>query len=416
MGAKSENLFGRIALKHNLVTPKQLVECLAVKDKLRREGKDLMLGQILLERGYLTKEEVLFILKAQKKAVLECPVCKTRYNVEGFGAGHKVKCRMCRTVLEVPREPDTIVVDRTIWDSKTQIRDPMIGKMVGNYRVESKLGEGGQSQVYLACHVGLDRKMAMKLLPISSRTTQAEKERFIREARIVARLTHPNVVQVFDVGEDKRHLYLAMEYVEGDTLEDVMTERKILPVPEATGIVHEVAQALKAAHAEGIVHRDIKPDNIMLNKTGVVKVTDFGLAITQERGKKITRVGMILGTPYYISPDQVQGRELDIRSDIYSLGASYYYFVTGRRPFEEGTPAEIMLQHIEDAPVPPDYVNPHVPREVNDIILKMMAKEPAERYQDPQALIAAVEPLPRTKPVVKSDAEKAAATPAPPAA
>jgi serine/threonine-protein kinase len=286
----------------------------------------------------------------------------------------------------------------------------MIGKVVGNYRVESKLGEGGQSQVYLARHMGLDKKMAMKLLPISSRTTQAEKERFIREARIVARLTHPNVVQVFDVGEDKRHLYLAMEYVEGETLEDIMTVRKILPVPEATGIVYEVAQALKAAYAEGIIHRDIKPDNIMVNKAGVVKVTDFGLAISLERGKRITRVGMILGTPYYISPDQVQGKELDIRSDLYSLGASAYYFVTGRRPFEEGTPAEIMLQHIEDNPVPPDYVNPHVPRNVNDIILKMMAKDPADRYQTPQDLLVVLEPLPRAKPAGKAAAD---APPAP---
>ncbi|MHC5038553.1 MAG: protein kinase domain-containing protein, partial [Planctomycetota bacterium] len=217
MASKSENLFGRIALKNNLVTPKQLIECLAIKDKLSRKGKNVMLGQILLEKKYLTKEEILFILKTQRKAVLECPVCKTRYNVEGFSPGRKVKCRMCRTVLEVPREPDTIVVDRTIYDAQTQVRDPLIGKVVDDYRIESKLGEGGMSKVYLARHMGLDKQIALKMLPISARTTDAQKERFIREARIVARLTHPNIVQVFDVGEEKGHLFLAMEFVDGET-------------------------------------------------------------------------------------------------------------------------------------------------------------------------------------------------------
>jgi serine/threonine-protein kinase len=181
-------------------------------------------------------------------------------------------------------------------------------------------------------------------------------------------------------------------------MEDIMTERKVLPVAEASGIVYEVSTALEAAHAENIVHRDIKPDNIMVGKKGFVKVTDFGLAISQERGKKITRVGMILGTPYYISPDQVQGQKLDIRSDLYSLGASYYYFVSGHRPFEEGTPAEIMLQHVEDPPVPPDYVNPQIPREVNDVIMKLMMKSPDDRYQTPEDLIKVLEPLPKVKP------------------
>ncbi|MHC4778770.1 MAG: protein kinase domain-containing protein [Planctomycetota bacterium] len=402
MASKSENLFGRIALKNNLVSPKQLIECLALKDKLSRKGRNVMLGQILLERGYLTKEEILFILKTQKKGILECPVCKTRYNVEGFSGGRKVKCRMCRTVLEVPKEPDTIVVDRTIYDAQTQVRDSLIGKVVDDYRIESKLGEGGMSKVYLARHIGLDKQIALKMLPVSSRTSEPMKERFIREARIVARLTHPNIVQVFDVGEEKAHLFLAMEFVDGETMENIMTDRKVLPVQEATGIVYEVAKALEAAHAENIIHRDIKPDNIMVGKKGFVKVTDFGLAKSQERGKKITRVGMILGTPYYIAPDQVQGKKLDIRTDIYSLGASFYYFVTGHRPFEEGTPAEIMLQHVEDPPVPPDYVNPQVPREVNDIIMKMMMKDPEERHQDPDEVLNVLEPLSRIMPKRRS--------------
>jgi len=397
MASKSENLFGRIALKNNLVNPKQLIECLAIKDKLLRQGRKMMLGQILIEKGYLTKEEVLYVLRMQKKAVLECPVCKTRYNVEGFQPGIKVKCRMCRTVLEVPREPDTIVVDRTIYDSKTQVRDPMLGKVMDDYRIESKLGEGGMSSVYLARHIGLDKLVALKLLTVSAKTTEAMKKRFIREARIVARLAHPNIVQVFDVGEEKGYLFLAMEYVDGETMENVMTERKVIPPAEATDIAFRVTRALEAAHAETIVHRDIKPDNIMVGKKGFVKVTDFGLAKSQERGKKITRVGLILGTPYYISPDQVQGRELDIRSDIYSLGASFYFFVTGHRPFEEGTPAGIMLQHVEDVPVPPDYVNPKVPRQINDIIMKMLMKSPEERFQTPEELIEALEPLPREK-------------------
>ncbi len=388
MKANPDNLFGRIALKHEMITAKELVECLAIKDKLRRDGRIVMLGQIMIEKGYLTNDEVHLILGKQKKTILQCKVCQTKYNVEGYDPGKRVKCRMCRTILEVPREGDTIVVDRTIFDSKTQIRDRNIGRDIYQYLIERKLGEGGMGLVYLARHKGLDKLIALKLLPITKKTTKDVRDRFIREARIVAKLTHPNIVQVYDVGEVADYLYIAMEYVDGETMENIMTHEKAIDASEATRIVIDVCKALNKAHSENIVHRDIKPDNIMITGAErIVKVTDFGLAKTHSASKKITRVGVILGTPYYISPEQVQGKALDIRSDIYSLGASFYYFITGRRPFEEGTPAEIMIQHVEEMPVPPDYVNPAVPRVINDTIMRMIAKNPDERYRDPDELL-----------------------------
>jgi serine/threonine protein kinase len=389
MAANPDNLFGRIALKEEMITAKELVECLALKDKLKREGRIVMLGQIMIEKGYLTHDDLHHILKMQKKGVLQCKVCKTRYNVEGYQAGKRVKCRICRTVLHVPREGETIIVDRTIYDSKTQVRDRNIGRDIYQYHIQSKLGEGGFGIVYLARHKGLDKLMALKLLPVTKKTTKDVRDRFIREARIVAKLSHPNVVQVYDVGEVPDYLYIAMEFVDGETMENIMTHEKVVPVTEATRIVTDVCRALKKAHRHDIVHRDIKPDNIMItHDEKMVKVTDFGLAKTAGKAKKITRVGVILGTPYYISPEQVQGKPLDIRSDIYSLGASYYYFTTGHRPFEEGTPAEIMIQHLEEVPVPPDYVNPDVPRVINDTVMRMLAKNPDDRYLDPDELLA----------------------------
>jgi serine/threonine protein kinase len=389
MGTNPDNLFGRIALKNELLSPKQLVECLAIKDKLKRSGRMMMLGQIMIERGYLTRDEVYMILRRQKKAILCCPICKTKYNVEGFKAGKRVKCRICRTILDVPRDGATIMVDRTIYDSKTQVRDRNIGREIYQYNIERKLGEGGMGQVYLARHRGLDKLIALKLLPITKKTTREVRERFIREARIVARISHPNVVQVFDVGEVSDYLYIAMEYVDGETMENIMTHDHMVASVEATRIVTDVCQALKRAHRHEIVHRDIKPDNIMItHDEHMVKVTDFGLAKAHGKAKRITRVGVILGTPYYISPEQVEGKPVDIRTDIYSLGASYYYFVTGHRPFEEGTPPEIMIQHVEEVPIPPDYVNPEVPRVVNDTIMRMLAKSPDDRYTDPDELLA----------------------------
>ncbi len=400
MSAPGDSLFGTIAIKQGLITPKELLECLAAKDSLRRQGKNVMLGQIMYERGYLTKDQVLQILDQQKKAILICSSCNTKYNVEGFEAGRKVKCRVCRTVLRVPREVETVRVDRVIEKPE----DTTIGRVIAGYRVDSKLGSGGMSSVYLATHLGLEKRMALKLLPKEKASDEVTK-RFVREARVVAKLAHPNIVGVYDVGETDSHFYLAMEFVEGETLEDILVKREKLPPYEATRVIRDVGRALECAHRQGIIHRDIKPDNIMLSPDGTVKVTDFGLAKMKGGRADITRAGIILGTPFFMAPEQCERKALDIRSDLYSLGVTYYNSVTGKKPFEGGKPAEIMFSHIHEDPIPPNLLEPTLPFELTGVILKMLKKDPAERYQDPTDLVQALDGvLSRLQPVATGPA------------
>ena len=389
MPSPTDNLFGKIAITRGLVTPKELLECLAAKDSLRRQGKNMMLGQIMFERGYLTKEQVVEILDTQKKAILVCGSCGTKYNVEGFQPGRKVKCRVCRTVLRVPQSVDTVRVDRVIDESP---KDPLVGRTIATYRVEQKLGAGGMSSVYHVIHTGLEKKMALKIMA-KDKATEEAKDRFMREARVVAKLEHKNIVGIYDVGENGEYFYLAMEYLDGKTLEDVLAEKEKLAPRDATRVVRDVALALDSAHRQGIIHRDIKPDNIMILPDGTVKVTDFGLAKAKGGRADITRAGVILGTPFFMSPEQCERKELDIRSDLYSLGVTYYNAVTGKKPFEGGKPAEIMFSHINEEPIPPNLLEPTLAYEVTAVVLKLMRKDRRERYQSPGELLAALEPL-----------------------
>ncbi|MHC5019787.1 MAG: protein kinase domain-containing protein [Planctomycetota bacterium] len=376
MSGGGENLFGKIAITRGLVTPKELL----------RQGKNIMLGQIMFERGYLTKEQVIEILETQKKAILICGSCGTKYNVAGFEPGRKVKCRVCRTVLRVPRSVETVRVDKVIDEAP---KDPLAGKDVGVYKLEYKLGAGGMSSVYMGVHTGLEKKMAIKLLP-KDRASEEQADRFMREARVVAKLEHKHIVGVYDVGENDEFFYLAMEYLEGRTLDDLLSNKEKLDPYDASTIVRDVAGALDAAHQQGIIHRDIKPDNIMIEPDGTVKVTDFGLAKMKGGRADITRAGVILGTPFFMSPEQCERKTLDIRSDLYSLGVTYYNAVTGKKPFEGGKPAEIMFSHINEDPIPPNLLEPTLPYEVTAVILKLMKKDRSERYQTPKELIDAI--------------------------
>jgi serine/threonine-protein kinase len=253
------------------------------------------------------------------------------------------------------------------------------------YRLIRLLGRGGMAVVFEAEDVSLGKKVALKLLLPEFATSDAYLARFHREARIAAKLTHPNTVQVFRTGEKNSMQYLAMEYVEGETLAAIIRRRRRLPEVEALDIIWQIAGALEEAAGLGIIHRDIKPGNILMSKWEIPKLADFGIAkefsgIVDPMIQASLTMGVV-GTPTYMSPEQARGaRDLDVRSDIYSLGATLYHMVVGDLPFPLTTPQETMVRVVSEAPKPPLEAFPAMSEETATVICRMMAKVAAERY------------------------------------
>jgi serine/threonine protein kinase len=267
------------------------------------------------------------------------------------------------------------------------------GQQVGSYRVESLIGAGGMAEVYKAFHTGLHRYEAIKALPPQMTFDSHVVERFLREARTAAGLDHPNIAAIHAVSDDLGPVYyFAMELVEGQDLGEVVRERGRLPLGETLHILGQIASALDYAHAHGVIHRDIKPGNILLSRDPagrwIVKVVDFGIARAQEGSgnERLTRAGVIVGTPEYMSPEQGgSGDRIDHRTDQYSLGLMAYEMLCGQAPFpgEPDTSAiTVILAHIRDAPPPPIEVNPDLPAAVNYALLRALARHPEERFQN----------------------------------
>ena len=271
--------------------------------------------------------------------------------------------------------------------------DPLIGKEFAHCKIQRKLGQGGMGAVYLAHHPGLNRSVAIKVLPGDLASDPEFKERFFREARLAARLEHPNVVQVHDVGEEMGVHYISMQYIEGKSLDGILKERKKLSANEALAITKRVAVALSAAAKLGIVHRDIKPHNILISKEGVVKVADFGLAKDEDSNRSISEPGVVMGTPYYMSPEQARGVKVDQRSDIYSLGATLYHMLTGKRLFDGGTPVSIVMKQASEQPVPARQVEPSIPEPVAALLERALQKDPEKRFASADELVRALDAL-----------------------
>ena len=255
--------------------------------------------------------------------------------------------------------------------------DGLIGTMLGGCRILDVIGSGAAAVVFKAEQVKLARQVALKVLrPAFLGEEIASVDRFLREARSAANLEHPNIVPVYDVGEERGRPYLIMQLMEAGSVKDVLKRSGRLPWAETLRVVEGVANALQAAHAAGIIHRDVKPSNILLDRQGVVKLADFGLARFSSEKGRLTSRGALLGTPYYMSPEQCRGAELDIRSDIYSLGVTLYELVTGSPPFD-GELWAVMHKHQHEPPPP---VDPSVPRPLATLMARMLAKDPAGRY------------------------------------
>lgn len=260
-----------------------------------------------------------------------------------------------------------------------------MGVQLGDFILEKRIGAGGMGQVYLGRQVSLDRKVAVKVMPKSMSSNPSAIKRFEREAKSAANLVNPNVVQIYHFGVERDVPYFAMEFVEGKDLDVMIKEGHKFSVEETIEIMTGVLKALAAASRQNLVHRDIKPGNIMISSDDVVKVMDFGLAkVAEMQDQTITQAGMIIGTPHYMSPEQGKGEELDTRSDIYSLGVVWYQLLTGELPFKADTPTAMIYQHAYEQPLPPRSINPEIPEGVEQMVLKMMEKDPANRYQKPK--------------------------------
>ncbi len=253
---------------------------------------------------------------------------------------------------------------------------------LGRYEVIGELGQGAMGVVYKAKDPLIDRVVAIKTINLNQALEEREEYegRFYQEARAAGRLSHHNIVTIYDVGKSGDVAYIAMEFLEGRELRDVLNEKSVLPLPQVLDIVAQVAQGLAYAHDHGIVHRDVKPSNIMIQKDGHVKITDFGIARMASAAVR-TQTGMVLGSPKYMSPEQVMGKLTDQRSDIFSLGIMLYEMLTGRPPFSGENVNAIMYQTLNAAPPSPSSLNPEVPDMLNFIVAKALAKKVDERYQ-----------------------------------
>jgi serine/threonine-protein kinase len=264
----------------------------------------------------------------------------------------------------------------------------MEASKLGRYAILSELGRGAMGVVYKATDTALERTVAVKTVNMALERDGAEKyeARFYQEARAAGSLNHPNIVTVYDVGKEGNVAYMAMEFIEGEELRALLAAGRALPVSQAVSIAAQVAEGLAYAHQHGVVHRDIKPANIMVLTDGPVKITDFGIARMRASNDELTQSGMMLGSPKYMSPEQVIGKRADHRSDIFSLGVILYETLTGSAPFSGENVTALMYQIVNFAPPAPSAVNPAVPELLNFIVAKMLAKPLEERYQSAQEL------------------------------
>jgi len=267
-----------------------------------------------------------------------------------------------------------------------------VSQMLANrYELMEKIGEGGMAVVYKARCTFLDRWVAIKILRDQYANNPEFVDRFQREARAAARLAHPNIVSIYDVGEDQGRHFIVMEYVQGENLKDYLSRRGPLTPQTVAEMGQQVAAALAHAHCRGIIHRDIKPHNLLVSPEGQVKVTDFGIA-RAAAASSLTETGVVLGSVHYFSPEQAQGGAVDARSDIYALGVVLYELLTGEPPFTGDSPIAIALSHLDSEPPAVAELCPHVPEDLEQAIMKAMAKDPAHRYQTAGELNRALAP------------------------
>ena len=328
-----DSILGKVVVDQQLCTGPEVQECKDVMKNLARQEKPQGLAEALLVQGYLTKSQL-----------------------------NRVR--------------------KTIDEARPAHRIP-------GFQILEKLGHGAMATVFKARQLSLDRIVAIKVLPRRLSENPEYVGRFYKEGKAAAKLNHRNIVQAIDVGEAGGYHYFVMEYVKGKTVYDILAKGNAYSESDALDIIIQIADALEHAHAQGLIHRDVKPKNVMLAEDGTAKLADMGLAreAADEEAAQM-EAGRAYGTPYYISPEQIRGElDIDFRADIYSLGAMFYHMLTGRVPFEAPTPSAVMHKHLKEQLVPPDHINTSLSVGVAEIIEVMMAKNREVRYVSVKMLL-----------------------------
>jgi len=343
-----DSLFGKLAVEQGLCTDEELRRSLQ-ELKERRKVDPLMLQDLMVQLGYVTASQA----ERLKSSIKESKVA---------------------------------------------------AQQIPGYKIIGKVGAGAMAVVYKAKQISLNRTVAIKVLPRRFSENPEYVGRFYKEGQAAGKLNHPNIVQAIDVGESAGYHYFVMEFVEGKTIADDLNAGHIFGEQEAIEIIIQVCHALQHAHAHGLVHRDVKPKNIMINTQGVVKLADMGLAReTTDIEAAQSEEGKAYGTPYYIAPEQIRGKiDIDGRADIYGLGATFYHMVTGRVPFTGDDSAEIMKKHLKEKLVPPDHINTSLSAGVSEVIEIMMAKHREDRYNNVDELLLDLEALRQGQPPLQA--------------
>jgi len=341
---------------------------------------DTVFGKMTVEQGFCTDEELRQALHELQSRSKISPVI--------------LKDLMVELGYITPTQAERLKA--SIKESKAAVHK------IPGYQMLGKLGAGAMAFVYKGRQLSLNRIVAIKVLPKRFTENSEYVERFYKEGQAAGMLNHPNIVQAIDVGEAGGYHYFVMEYVEGKTLYDDLAAGKVFDEKEALEIIIQVARALAHAHAKGLIHRDVKPKNIMINTAGVVKLADLGLAReTTDIETAQTEAGKAYGTPYYIAPEQIRGKiDIDGRADIYGLGATFYHLVTGRVPFMAEDSADVMRKHLREKLIPPDHINTSLSAGVSEVIEVMMAKRREDRYQNVEELLTDLEALRQGQPPV----------------
>lgn len=377
--------FGEEAAQKGYLTYTQLWE--AIENRLQTSSR---IEELLHKGGTLSLDDALDVLQSQGKRIMKCPECSKQYTVKDYKDGKEYTCLKCGAPLELPEKVETLSTEGTAYDTKTHIKkidEMFIGKKVGSCEITAKLGEGGMGVVFKARHITLNKDVALKILS-PALIGETHKKRFLREARAAAKLEHPNIVTVYDAGEFEGYNYIVMQFIDGESIGDMLAKAGKIDQLKAVRIMKDAAKALSVAHKAGMIHRDIKPDNIMLTRSGEVKVADFGLVKSADVEKDLSlSKSLLMGTPHYMAPEQFEGKPPDPRVDIYALGVTFFELVTGKKPFDGKTAFKIMEAHLRQEPPKPEALAKEINPTVSKIILKMLAKEPEKRYQTVDELI-----------------------------
>ncbi len=389
--------FGKLAVALGLLAQEDLEKALRLQADMERVGVSKRLGEILLEKKILSRESVLLVLRAQGKRILTCHSCKKSFNVHHYRADETYTCKHCTSKLSVPLRPVEPAVNDSVVMSTTELRrkTPRPQKaekpsrsrvpadlvhLLSGYQITGLLGQGGMGTVYKARDLIVGRWVAVKLLAPFLARDEEYVRRFFVEARNLQKLHHPNIVTAFDAGIADGHKFFIMEYVRGPSLERVLEKRGRLRESSALEIVRQVALALDYAWRRRIIHRDVKPQNIMLTQERRVKLCDLGLSKDVTSDLSLTMTGSVNCSPPYASPEQAQGlREVDCRSDVYSLGVTLYQMVCGETPFKGKSPGQFLIQHVTKPPPDPGSKNPALSPAVVQLVLRMLEKSPGDR-------------------------------------